>query len=87
MESPNNFETLMMIDIIFNEIMMNIGIECLESLNRCRQVCKGWDQRISRNILKNNNKKTVIKAMNWGQGILPSDEEISHVKCLGRAHA
>ena len=36
--------------IIFNEVMMKIVLESYESLHRCRQVCKSWNESIWRNI-------------------------------------
>ena len=40
---------------------------------------------VCRNIL--NYQKPIISAMNWGPGSLPSDEEIAHVKFLGKFYA
>lgn len=66
--------------------MMMIGLESLESLHRCRQVCKTWNEMILRDIWESQSKKKILKKRieeNWGPGMLPSDEEIAHSKWLG----
>ena len=71
---------------IFSDIMMLVGLESLESLHRCRQVCTLWNEMILRDIWENQRKKKIMKErieMSWGPGMLPSDEEISHAKWLG----
>ena len=35
---------------IFEKIMMTVGLSSLESLHRCRQVCRTWNAMIVRNI-------------------------------------
>ncbi len=73
-------------DFIFNEIMLMIGLESLESLHRCRQVCKTWNEKIMRNIWKNPSKVKMIQTAteeSWSFEKFPTDEEISHVKWLG----
>ena len=75
-------------DLIFSDIMMMIALESLESLHRCRQVCKIWNEKILRYIWENKSKKRTIKERierSWGpdMDILPTDEEISHAKWLG----
>ena len=75
-------------ELIFSDIMMMVGLESLESLHRCRQVCKTWNEMILRDIWESQTKKKIIKKRiekNWGwaPGTLPSDEEISHAKWLG----
>ena len=37
-------------DLIFSDIMMLIGLESLESLHRCRQVCSKWNEKILSDI-------------------------------------
>ena len=73
-------------DMIFSDIMMMVGLESLESLHRCRQVCTKWNEIILRDIWGSQSKKKIMKEMieeNWGPGMLPPDEEISHAKWLG----
>ena len=73
-------------DLIFSDIMMMVGLESLESLHRCRQVCKLWNEKIIRDIWENQSKKRIMKERierSWGPDMLPSDEEISHAKWLG----
>ena len=77
---------LMLPDPIFSDIMMMVGLESLESLHRCRQVCSKWNEMILRDIWENPNKKRIMKERierSWGPGTLPTDEEISHAKWLG----
>ena len=77
---------LMLPDLIFSDIMMMVGLESLESLHRCRQVCKTWNERILQDVWESQSKKRIMKERierNWGPGMLPSDEEISHAKWLG----
>ena len=80
------FDVLLLPDLILDEIVMVVGVKSKEDLHRCRQVCSKWDEKI-RNILKNKNKKLLIQAGNWGRNRknLPSEEEISHVKWLGKS--
>ena len=75
-------------DLIISEIMMMVALESLESLHRCRQVCKIWNEKILRYIWENKSKKRKMKERiekSWGpdMDILPTDEEISHAKWLG----
>ena len=86
-------------DLIFQKIMMMVGIDSLESLHKCRQVCTTWNAMIIRNIWENPNKRNIIITSdsfnrhlvdfkmrierNWGLEILPSDEDISRAKWLG----
>ena len=73
-------------DWILSDIMMMVGLKSLESLHRCRQVCKLWNEMILRDIWESQSKKKIMKdriERNWGPGMLPSDEEISHAKWLG----
>ena len=71
---------------IFSEIMITVGLESLESLHRCRQVCSKWNEMILRHIWESQSKKKIMKERierSWGPGMFPSDEEISHAKWLG----
>ena len=76
----------MLPDMIFSDIMMMVGLESLETLHRCRQVCKLWNEKILRDIWENRSKKRIMKKKierSWGPGMFPSNEEISHAKWLG----
>ena len=84
MASPVHFDVLLLPDLIFDKIMLDIGIESPKILHSCRQVCKGWDERISRNILKNKSRMQILQAMDWGLKGFPSNEEIVNVKWLGK---
>ena len=73
-------------ELIFSDIMMMVGLISLESLHRCRQVCKAWNEMILNDIWESQSKKKVIKERidkNWGPGMFPSDEDIAHAKWLG----
>ena len=73
-------------DMIFSDIMMMVGLESLESLHRCRQVCSKWNEKILETIWENPSRKRIMKEKierNWGPGMYPSDEEISHARWLG----
>ena len=73
-------------ELIFRDIMMMVGLESLESLHRCRQVCKTWNEVILRYIWENQSKKQMMNERierNWGPDMLPSDEDISHARWLG----
>ena len=71
---------------IFDKIMMMVGLSSLESLHRCRQVCSAWNVMIMQNIWENPRNRNIMKIeKNWGHDhALPSAEEISHAKWLGR---
>ena len=72
--------------LILSDIMMMVGLESLESLHRCRQVCKTWNEFILQDIWESQSKKKIMKERierSWGPGMFPSDEEISHAKWLG----
>ena len=87
MSSQNNQDWRMLgHDLIFQKIMMMVGLDSLESLHRCRQVCTVWNTMIMQNIWKRQSKRNIIKMRierNWAPGMLPSDEDISHAKWLG----
>ena len=77
---------LMLPDLIFSDIMMTVGLESLESLHRCRQVCSKWNEKILRYIWENKSNNRIMKERierSWGPDMLPTDEEISHAKWLG----
>ena len=74
-------------DLILSDIMMMVGLESLEGLHRCRQVCSKWNEMILRDIWGNESKKKIMKERierSWGPGMFPSNEEISHAKWLGK---
>ena len=76
----------MLPDLIFSDIMMMVGLESLESLHRCRQVCSKWNEMILQDIWGSQSKKRIMKEKierSWGPEMLPSDKEISHAKWLG----
>ena len=86
MSSPVNQDYGLLPELVFDDIMLRIGLNDLESLHRCRQVCKSWNDRIMRNIWDNPSKRNLIKIRiekDWGPGMIPSLEEISHAKWLG----
>ena len=75
-------------DLALDDVMLMVGLESLESLHRCRQVCRTWNEKIMNNIWGNEAKKKIIKAKiekNWRPGMCPSNEEISHAKWLGKS--
>ena len=73
-------------DLIFSDIMVLVGLESPESLLRCMKVCTSWNEMILRDIWESQSRKKIMKMRiekNWGPGMLPTDEEISHAKWLG----
>ena len=82
-------------DLIFSDIMLLVGLESIEGLHRCRQVCSTWNEKILRHIWESEKKKKKMKrsfVLKWrwipnqpiGRGeVFPSNEEISHAKWLG----
>ena len=72
--------------LIFSDIMMMVGLESLNGLHRCRQVCKTWNELIIRVIWMNKSRKQIMREgieRSWGPGMFPTDEEISRAKWLG----
>ena len=72
--------------LIFEKIMMMVGLDSLESLHKCRQVCTTWNAMIMQNIWESPAKRKIMKMRiekNWGPEMFPSDEDISHAKWLG----
>ena len=73
-------------ELILSDIMMMIGLESLNSLHRCRQVCKTWNETILRVVWENQRRKKIMKIKiekNWVPGMFPTEEEISHANWLG----
>ena len=73
-------------DLIFGKIMMMVGLDSLESLHRCEQVCTEWKAMIMVNIWESPSKRNILKIKIeriWASENLPSEEDISHGKWLG----
>ena len=60
-------------DLIFSDIMMMVGLESLESLHRCRQVCRTWNEMILRDIW-DSIETDIEKKLD--SGMFPSEKEI-----------
>ena len=74
-------------DLIFQKIMMMVGLDNLKSLHRCEQVSTAWNAMIMQNIWESPSKRNIIKMkikIKWGPGIFPSEEDIFHAKWLGK---
>ena len=73
-------------ELILRDIMLMVGLMSIESLHRCRQVCKTWNEMILRDIWESPRKKKIMKERierSWAPGMFPSDEDISYAKWLG----
>ena len=76
-------------DPIFSDIMLMVGLESIESLHRCRQVCRTWNEKILTYIWESEMNKNKMKrsiVLKWGtkwDEVFPSNELISHAKWLG----
>ena len=73
-------------DLIFQKIMMMVGLDSWESLQRCEKVCTAWNDMIMQNIWESSSERNIIKMRiekNWAPSMYPSDEDISNVKWLG----
>ena len=83
-------------EIIFEKIMLMVGLDSLDSLDSCRQVCRSWNIMIMNKIWENPSKKwgTIIESrierswdnllQSWTYPCYPSDEKISKAKLLGK---
>ena len=73
---------------IFEKIMLMIGLDSIESLDICRQVCRAWNTMILNLIWENPTKKwgTIIQRRieKCWENLFPSGEKISHAKYLGK---
>ena len=75
---------------ILEKIMLIVGLDSLESLDRCRQVCKSWNAMIMNKIWENPTKKwgKIIQRRierSWGnEDYYPSDAKISQAKLLSK---
>ena len=66
---------------------MMVGLDSWESLKRSEKVCTAWNSMIMQNIWESPSKRNIIKMRiekNWAPEMLPSDEDISHAKWLGK---
>ena len=73
-------------DLIFQKIMMMVGLDSLESLHRCEQVCTTWNSMVMQNIWESPSRRNIIKMRiekTWAPEMLPSDIDISCAKWLG----
>ncbi len=73
---------------IFEKIMLMIGLDSLESLDSCRQVCRSWNTMIMNKIWENPTKRwgTIIQRRverSW-ERIFPSNDKIYQAKLLGK---
>ena len=71
---------------VFRIIIQMVGLESLNDLHRCRQVCSSWNQQILSLVWRSETSRRILMARirsNWGPGRLPKDEEISRAKSLG----
>ena len=71
---------------VFRIIIQMVGLESLNDLHRCRQVCSSWNQQILSFVWRSETSRRILMARirsNWGHGRLPKDEEISRAKSLG----
>ena len=71
---------------IFDKIMMMVGLNSLESLHRCRQVCSTWNAMIMQNVWENPRHRNILKMRikeNWDHKY-PSEDDIIHAKWLGK---
>ena len=89
MASSDNQHWLMLGHVIlFEKIMMIVGLGSDTSLDICRQVCKTWNAIIMNMIYENPTKKwgPIIQRRierTW-RNLLPSDKQISQAKLLGK---
>ena len=68
---------------IFEKIMLMIGLDSLESLDNCRQVCKTWNAMIMNKIWENPTKKwgTIIQRRierSWERIIVSKDYDYDY---------
>ena len=76
-------------DLIFDQIMLIIGLCNPEMLDVCKQVCKAWRTRIMRSLWESPKKswgaviERRIEMSNLGSKDFPSDEKLAQIKLLG----
>ena len=61
MSDSINPNWLILPDIPFTKIMLMVGLQSVDSLHRCRQVCRTWNEKILWHIWENLNNKNLIK--------------------------
>ncbi len=79
-------------DLIFEKIMLMVGHSSLDSLDRCRQVCRSWNYMIMDKIWERPTKRrgAIIQRRierSWPEADswdFPSNEKISKAKLLGK---
>jgi len=72
-------------ELLFSDIMMMVGLESLNRLHGCRQVCSTWNEMILRVIWESPSKRRIMKERierSWGPDMFPSDEQISRARWL-----
>ena len=70
---------------LFTIIMMEVGLNSLDDLHQCRQVCRKWNEQILGFVWDSKSGKRIMKERierSWGPGMLPTHEEISHAMWL-----
>ena len=79
---------LSMPDLVRDEIMMKVGLDNLESLHRCRQVCRAWNKAILTNIWESPSKRNIIKMRIekiWGPSLNPYSVDILYTQWRGNS--
>ena len=71
-------------DIIFEKIMMMVGLSCLESLRRCEQVCRTWNAMIMRLIWESPSRRNIFKMRIEKRLYRIDNEDVLHAKWLGK---
>ena len=80
---------LLLPDLIFDKIMLIIGLWNPEMLVVCKQVCKAWRKGILRTLWESPKKswgaviERRIEMSNLGSEDFPSDEKLAQIKLLG----
>ena len=73
---------------IFDKIMMMIVLSSVESLHRCRQVCRTWNAMIMENIWESPSKRNIIKMRIekiWGPALKPYSVDILYTQWKGNS--
>ena len=80
---------LLLPDLIFDQIMLIIGLCNPAMLDVCKQVCKAWRKGILRTLWESPKKswgaviERRIEMSNLGSEDFPSDEKLAQIKLLG----
>ena len=53
-------------EVIFGDIMMMVGVESLDTLHTCRQVCRSWNEMIVNKKIFLSNFNNFILARDYG---------------------